>query len=62
MGSDTVDPLVYLGLKKPSTRAHSLERRKSQGPQATVKQSLIDINVVEQESLKGTPKISQIPP
>ena len=49
-------------LEEPSTRAHSLERRKSQGSQATVKQPLIDIDVVHQQLLKGAPKIGQIAP
>ena len=35
-------------------------RRKSQGPQTTIQQSLIDINVVVQELPKGAPKIGQI--
>jgi hypothetical protein len=38
-----------------------LKRRKSQGPQTTIQQSLIDINVVDQELPKGAPKIGQIP-
>ena len=39
-----------------------LKRRKSQGPQTTIQQSLIDINVVDQELPKGSSKIGQIPP
>src|SRR5258708_3555993 len=39
-----------------------LTRRKPQGPQTTSQQSLIDINVVNQELPKGTAKIGQIPP
>jgi hypothetical protein len=38
-----------------------LKRRKPQGPQTTIQQSLIDVNVVEQELPKGGPKIGQIP-
>ncbi len=48
--------------EEPSTRTQSLERGKSQGSQATVKQSLIDIDVVHQELLKGAPKVGQIAP
>jgi len=39
-----------------------LKRRKAQGSQTTIQESLIDINLVEQELLKGTSKIGQIPP
>ncbi len=42
--------------------AHSSERGKSQGSQATVKQSLIDVDVVRQLLLKGAPKIGQVAP
>ena len=45
-----------------TTRAHSLEQGKSKGSQATVKQPLIDIDVVHQQLLEGAPKIGQIPP
>jgi hypothetical protein len=38
-----------------------LKRRKSQEPQTTIQQSLIDINVVDQELPKGAPKVGQIP-
>jgi hypothetical protein len=38
-----------------------LKRWKSQGPQTTIQQSLIDINVVDQELPKSAPKIDQIP-
>ena len=44
-------------LEGTSTRAHSLERGKSQGSQATVKQPLIDMDVVHQQLLKGAPKV-----
>ena len=37
-----------------------LRAGKSQGSQATVKQSLIDVDVVRQQLLKGGPKIGQI--
>jgi hypothetical protein len=36
---------------------NGLKGRKSQGSQATVKQPLIDIDVVHQQLLKGAPKI-----
>jgi hypothetical protein len=39
-----------------------IKRRKVQGSQTTIQESLIDINVVEQELLEGSPKIGQIPP
>ena len=35
-----------------------LKRRKSQEPQTTIQQSLIDINVVYQQLPKNAPKIS----
>ena len=44
-------------LEGTSTRARSLERGKSQGSQATVKQPLIDMDVVHQQLLKGAPKV-----
>jgi len=34
-----------------------LKRRKAQGSQTTIQQSLIDINVVYQQLLKNAPKI-----
>ncbi len=37
-----------------------LKGRKAQGSQATIQQSLIDINVVRQQLPKGAPKIGQI--
>jgi hypothetical protein len=41
---------------------HGLKRWKAQESQTAIQQSLIDINVVEQELLEGSPKIGQIPP
>jgi len=41
-------------------RAEDLKRRKAQGSQTTIQQSLIDINVVRQQLPKDTPKIAQI--
>jgi hypothetical protein len=39
-----------------------LKRRKAQGSQTTIQQSLIDINVVYQQLPKDAPKIGQIAP
>ncbi len=39
-----------------------LKRRKPQGPQTAIQQSLIDINVVYQQLPKDFPKIGQITP
>jgi hypothetical protein len=50
-----------MGKSKEETQTVSLESRRAQGPQATIQQSLIDINVVDQELPKGAPKIGQIP-
>jgi hypothetical protein len=41
-------------------RADGLKRRKAQGSQTTIQQSVIDINVVRQQLTKDTPKIGQI--
>ena len=56
----TLSTRRMLWLAGTSTRAHSSERGKSQGSQATVKQPLIDIDVAHQQLVKGAPKISQI--
>src|SRR6266702_3509728 len=47
----------YLG--SVAAHRHS-ERRKAQGSQTTIQQSLIDINVVRQQLPKDAPKIRQI--
>ena len=49
-----------MGKSKEETQTVSLESRKTQGPQTTIQQSLIDINVVRQQVPKDTPKIGQI--
>jgi hypothetical protein len=49
-------------LEDTSTLANILERGKSQSSQATVKQSLIDLDVMRQQLLEGAPKIGQIAP
>jgi hypothetical protein len=41
-------------------RANGLKRRKTQGSQTTIQQSLTDINVVRHQLPKRTPKIVQI--
>ena len=44
----------------PKISADGSKRRKPQGSQTTIQQSLIDINVVRQQLAKDTPKIGQI--
>jgi hypothetical protein len=50
-----------MGKGQEERQTVSLESRKAQGPQTTIQQLLIDINVVDQELPKGAPKIGQIP-
>jgi len=49
-----------MGKGQEETQTVSLESRKAQGPQTTIQQSLIDINVVRQQLPKHTAKIRQI--
>ena len=51
-----------MGKGQEETQTVYLKSRKAQGSQTTIQQSLIDINVVDQELPKGTPKIGQIVP